>query len=482
LLARLKVASLAQNQPLGVKSADPMKPVEYFTWAVVVLLLSILSAFAGEWVCLTLVMVFCPLMFRLWPQTLIFSYLLLQPFQEVFIENTSSTIRSYDEIIVVILSATVLIPPLVRNPHRFFKDKFVFLTSLFIITSLVSGILNDVPLGVMGAGIFVTCDYLLLFLALIHMPLRPRHARLAVLTCLSLGALTCFVAMIQMAFPAFSWEWQTLLKERGLIRVTGLLKHPNDLGYFMLLVFFIAVGATMTTRSFLARFMIPLAMLAVVLSISRSSYGAVVVGFMLAGFFINRRLIKLMIGVGIGVMLLLGPLIYQAVTVRLAKIESEGGDARFTYAKKAVPVFTKAPILGVGPGRFGGTVAQKYSSPIYKQYGFRFDQTWTTIDSFWIHFLVEFGLLGTLILFSILWRILLVCRKAYAIPGLDPWVKGLLIATTMLLGAHLLINMSSMALEANTTAAPFWIIAGVVIACTRSHVAAEKMKGDQITS
>jgi O-antigen ligase len=456
-----------------------MKTVEYFAWAMVLSLLALFSAFAGELVCLALVMIFCPLMFRLWPQTLIFTYLVLQPFQEAFVEITSSSIRSHDEIIVAILAISILIPPFVRNPYLFFKDKFVSITSLFIVFSLVSGVFNKVPLTVMGAGIFVTCDYLLLFLALIHLPLGPKHARAAVITCLVLGALTCCVASIQVIFPSFSWEWQTILHERGLVRVTGLLKHPNDLGYFMLLVFFIAVGATMTTRSSLARLMIPVALLGIVLSISRSSYVAVVVGFMIAALFVSKRLLKVMFGLGIVGMLLLGPLISQAISVRLAKISSEGGDARFTYAKKAIPIFTNSPLLGVGPGQFGGTVAQKYSSPIYRQFGFKFNQTWTTIDSFWIHFIVEFGVLGTLMFLMILWRILLTCRKSQAIPDLDPWVKGLLISTAMLVGAHLLINVSSMALEANTTAAPFWIIAGVGIACVRNHLNSENEEGGQ---
>ena len=64
-LARLKVSSVAQNQPLGLKSADPIKALEYLAWAAILFLLSIFSAFAGELVCLALVMIFCPLMFRL---------------------------------------------------------------------------------------------------------------------------------------------------------------------------------------------------------------------------------------------------------------------------------------------------------------------------------------------------------------------------------------------------------------------------------
>ena len=250
----------------------------------------------------------------------------------------------------------------------------------------------------------------------------------------------------------------------------------------MLLCFFLALGAAITTRSVLSRFMLPVALLGIVLSISRSSYAAVVFGFLAAALFVNKRLVKVMLGVGIVSMLVLGPLVFEAVAVRIAKVSAEGGDARFTYARKAIPVFGSAPFLGVGPGRFGGTVAQKYSSPIYSKFGFEFKQTWKTIDSFWIHLLIESGLLGLFLFLLLLGRILISCRKANQIPDLDPWVKGLLITTAMLHGAHFLINISSMALEANTTAAPLWIITGVTLSVCRGHLAAAKAEGGQLDS
>lgn len=66
---------------------------------------------------------------------------------------------------------------------------------------------------------------------------------------------------------------------------------------------------------------------------------------------------------------------------------------------KAVKIWQDHPLLGVGPGMYGGVISIKYQSPIYDKYNFQgmikeYLETFKGIDQFWPQILAEVGIVG----------------------------------------------------------------------------------------
>jgi O-antigen ligase len=94
------------------------------------------------------------------------------------------------------------------------------------------------------------------------------------------------------------------------------------------------------------------------------------------------------------------------------------------FAQQGVRLWVKEPLLGYGVGQFGGIVAFKDNPGWAGKLGFDLhgakpDQ----VDSFWLHLLVETGLLGVLAYF--VWLFFLVAPMVRARtrgPGVHPFV------------------------------------------------------------
>jgi hypothetical protein len=66
------------------------------------------------------------------------------------------------------------------------------------------------------------------------------------------------------------------------------------------------------------------------------------------------------------------------------------------YARqKAMKVWNDHPVWGVGPGMFGGAVAQKYRSPFYEEYNFfMILKQFHSLEQLWPQALAEMGIVG----------------------------------------------------------------------------------------
>jgi O-antigen ligase len=70
-------------------------------------------------------------------------------------------------------------------------------------------------------------------------------------------------------------------------------------------------------------------------------------------------------------------------------------ETRLLLFEQGLDIYQDHPVLGVGPGRFGGNVAAVTNSPVYRVYDFRFyGLSGTQVESFWLHLLVELGTMG----------------------------------------------------------------------------------------
>ena len=139
-----------------------------------------------------------------------------------------------------------------------------------------------------------------------------------------------------------------------------------------------------------------------------------------------------------------------------------GGDLRTLFLLNAIPIIGDHPAIGVGPGRYGGAVADTYGTPIYDEYGTTrlfSDPTQRTVDNFWLHILVEMGILGFVALFAAALipglRILGAARHALG------WRRILLGGAAAATAGMAVSSVTTMLLEANSIGFPFWFLLGV---------------------
>jgi O-antigen ligase len=218
-----------------------------------------------------------------------------------------------------------------------------------------------------------------------------------------------------------------------------------------------------------------LLVLALWLSFSRGGWLGAIVGFALAAFLAGRRPLR------VGLLVMAVALVVALAMPRnllcdtcedqpdllgstFGRIGTVGGgdDLRVLFIENAVPIIADHPLLGVGPGRYGGAAADIYGTPVYATY--RTDRlfvnpTQRTVDNFWLHLVVESGVLGVLAYLTMVMAPLrAIIRRARTAAG----GRGVALAGISGAVIGLAINaLTTMLLEANSVAFLFWFLLGI---------------------
>ena len=89
------------------------------------------------------------------------------------------------------------------------------------------------------------------------------------------------------------------------------------------------------------------------------------------------------------------------------------GEYRVYAALKSAEIWSDHPLLGVGPGRFGGAVAQRFGSPVHEAYRvLPLDGVHEPLDLFWARLPAEIGLLGAATYLLVFGAAMAVCVRA----------------------------------------------------------------------
>ena len=110
-------------------------------------------------------------------------------------------------------------------------------------------------------------------------------------------------------------------------------------------------------------------------------------------------------------------------------------------------------------GRYGGAVAWRFGTPLYDEYTDGAVPRERTVDNFWLHLLVEFGVLGTLLFAT---AIGIALRRSLAAARRTAGWERILIAGGAAIAIVIAVDsIAEMLLEGNTTAFAVWFFLGL---------------------
>jgi O-antigen ligase len=363
------------------------------------------------------------------------------------------------------------------------RHPVTWLMFAFAAVGLVSAVLNGVPPQVAVIGLVFTVDAVVLFFLPRMIGFGPRQALLAIGAFVALMVVAALVALAQ---ALLSPELLGLSAPTGRFgevwRLASFIGDPNVFGAFLCA----AVGFTLLAATHLAAprhrwWAIGLAfgfLLALWLSFSRGSWLAMAVGVGVVIALLDRRTLLLTVVISVlsfataVVMprdLLVGdgedggrrPDLIDSTIDRVDTV-GRGRDLRTQFVLNALPIVRDHPLVGVGPGRYGGAAADLFGTPVYDAYGtdelFVVD-TQRTVDNFWLHLLVETGVLGAAaFLGAALVPGLAILRAALHASGARRILLGGVAAGTAALAVS---AVSTMLLEANSVGFLFWFLLGL---------------------
>lgn len=324
---------------------------------------------------------------------------------------------------------------------------------------VVSGLLGTSRPVLIGEALFVYFRGVIVFYALRAAHLSWARVRPVLWLMGSILALNSLVAIVQMIFGKSFYEWMGWLELTwaAIYRAHGFVDHPNHLGHVLALGMLGLLAWFVTLPRVPRRWWWLFALFAVALSATQSREASL--GFLAAAVLIGclrrgswRPVVASLVGVALlfGAQLALRPENRDELHRRLAGVFSalrlgsgeEGEDfciegtvtdteectnripqreIRVLYAQQGLRILMGRPLLGYGVGQFGGIVAEKDDpdwnlDPRFGPRGFDMHgSTQKQVDSFWLHLVVEVGILGSLV--YLLWLFFLIRPILKAIPG-----------------------------------------------------------------
>lgn len=342
--------------------------------------------------------------------------------------------------IVLLLAAVSLVTVALRRRWRDFATPVDIALAVLVVVMVLAGIVGGSPPKLIAQALYVYFRGAVVFYAIRAADPPAPWLRKLLYVGGGIVALDIAVALVQMvvgvpAYTALGWDDLTWAKTN---RAQGLLNHPNHLGHVLGLAL-LGLLAWMLTRP-RVRYPWWLAFGAGALALSAAQSRESVVAFCVSAFVLwlflrgTRRVVAAVLVVLIctGAQVLLRPANLAEWNRRLggvvnaiqppkpspahtstpgrspttgtsgpaAKPKPVPKEIRVLYYRQGLRLLAHEPVLGYGVGQFGGIVAQennphwnenpRFGPKGFDRYGFQSKQ----VDSFWLHLVVETGLLG----------------------------------------------------------------------------------------
>lgn len=455
---------------------------------------------------LLLTVVFLALTFSrpLFMLALLSAYLPFEPFVLKFVPNELYAFARYGSEAVIYALAAVVVWRVLSGTIRLRSTAVDLPFLLFVIILVTSALIHAVAPSVAILGLRQILRFVVVFFVVLY--LRPDREYVRTLTFLMLGivGVESLIALVQ-SFAGGSLDAFLLPSEShalGDITLTGGVSEFWDpgsrmfatlgrydlLGNFLYFFLLIAVGLFYEMRAVKdRRDLVPLFLLglpALVLTYSRSSWFAFLLGFVFVGVFVKRDR-RVAIGFASFLVCVLAYVGISGLNVRYIT-EAPGQTIverfyeSFSYARwrgeyyglgrlywmvqTPLTVIPASPLFGFGPGQYGGgAVAALDNTTVYDQLGLPFGVFGTegVIDNSWFSLWGESGTLGIIFFLWMAAAVFRECRRVHAHAS-DPFTRSVSIGVAAaMLGIGLNAFLSTV-FEIRTLAFYFWLYAGFV--------------------
>jgi O-antigen ligase len=355
----------------------------------------------------------------------------------------------------------------------------------FVAVAVVSALLNAVPPAIAAIGLVYTVDAVALFYLCRLVGYDHGQAVRSIGAVAAAVALLALVGIAQGLLDPNLFGLAVVTGRSGeSVRIGSLVRDPNVLGTLIGLALPFALFGAMRLQRPRWRWALGVAallvMVALLLTYSRGAWLGVVAGGGIVMLLLDRRVIAFtaataIVALGIATFMPRSLIVDRSAsganepppqfngfdtTIERFGAVGEGRDLRTLFVINALPILRDHPLVGVGPGRYGGGAAYTFKTPVYDEY-----DTWKlltaqrTVDNFWLHILVETGVLGALAFIGVIGAVAVGLFRA----ALRTTRSRYVIAAGILAGiATVSVSTgTTMLLEGNTVAFMFWFLLGI---------------------
>ncbi len=419
-----------------------------------------------------------------WPRVMLVVLVMSPPIidlyagQRLLPEQVQSIARLFSEALLVVMTLAVAWIAVRRGTLiSAIRHPVTAAMGVFLAVSLLSAAVNAVPPPVAAAGMLFTLDAVALFFLARMVGFSHEQRNQAMWAVAGVVIITSLIAIGQSVLSPDLLGITPVAGRSGEgARLGSLVRDPNILGTLIGLVLPFTVYSLVRMSAGRRRWLVAGAALALTLALlltySRGSWLGVLVGFGVVSLVIDRRALVAFIGILVlayvtAVVMPKGILAggvsgYDPFATTINRIENvgQGRDLRWMLIVNALPIVESHPLLGVGPGQYGGAAASIFGSAIHDQYGTGALLTnQKTVDNFWLHMGVEGGILGMAAFLALLGTAVYAPIRAlrgavgsrFAVPA------GVVSAAAVLCVA----TVTTMLLEGNTAAFLFWFMLGL---------------------
>ncbi|MDQ0298193.1 O-antigen ligase [Salibacterium salarium] len=383
--------------------------------------------------------------------------------------------------LLILMTAVVIFHPEIGREKLFKRLKNPLNTSLlvFFVFALFSLFVNNVPFAQGVFGVRALFQFLILFFILLTIEIPEQWVKRLFHIILGLGVLQVVVGMFEVLFkvplPLRDAEERRSLAIGEEIRAFGLMDSSNTLGGYLvailllLAIYIFVYRSQLSKKQMLIYGLIGLVLLTGLgLTFSRQAFLAMIGCFGLVGLIFRKtKAFRIMLYGAIGLLVVfivgygIALLTLEGFAQRNANTFDLSSNYRYLIVLSGLLVFTFSPVFGVGPGMFGSNAAFFFDSKMHQFMHEDLPTTMQTVDNNALYVLVEYGVVGVILLAFIFVAIFKTMAKLISFN--DPkrrWVGLFIITFTV---AWLLMGTLSTAWENHQIALFFWLFLGIAV-------------------
>ena len=376
-------------------------------------------------------------------------FLIFLPFQKYLLDRfrLSRGFLWTDEIFVVVVLGLFFLILFYKWRMKSGAFQILVVLFLFCIMGIFSGLWNNNRFIVSANGIF---DYIKNFLPIpifCLFKLQKRKVKSLYKILHRLALFFCLVAILQEIAFFLGYSVSGMVRF-GFLRTPSLLGHPNAFGLYALLFFILDFSLYRRVRWQNLVFI-----MGIFFSVSRMVWAA----FFIAYFYLliqgkDKKSVR-----SFALVIILIALSVPSFYLHTYREMGSEHYYRGYVLAKSIEIWEDHPVMGVGPGMYGGVVSVVFNSPVYEEYDF--SQKWYdyglkgfhSLDQFWPQCLAETGLIGIFIFIALLFVLWRIAKRIFLITK-DPFCRNILTgfsAMPIVLAVYLLgggLNLSAILL------------------------------------